>query len=72
MRTSSHCVAVLVVIIASLLAFRPTVASATTATVTVSNNPTSRATPIWYMNNNVRVGGAAGPTIPAGWNLIEP
>jgi hypothetical protein len=24
------------------------------------------------MNNNVRVGGAAGPTIPAGWNLIEP
>src|SRR5437868_10453546 len=38
MRTSSRCFAVLVLIIASLLAFRPTVASAATVTVTVGSN----------------------------------
>jgi elongation factor P hydroxylase len=32
-------------------------------------NSTNRATVIWYMNNNVHVGGAGGPTLPAGWNI---
>jgi hypothetical protein len=25
---------------------------------------------IWYMNNNVHVGGAYGPTLPASWSLV--
>jgi hypothetical protein len=33
-------------------------------------NPSTRQSAIWYMNNNVRVGGAYGPTLPAGWTLI--
>src|SRR6516164_2039988 len=32
-------------------------------------NPTTRQTAIWYMNNNIHVGGAFGPTIAAGWVL---
>jgi hypothetical protein len=30
----------------------------------------SRQTAVWYMNNNVHVGGAYGPTLPAGWSLV--
>jgi plastocyanin len=26
-------------------------------------------TVIWYMNNNVHIGGAAGPTLPTGWSV---
>ena len=34
-------------------------------------NPTSLQSAIWYMNNNLRVGSAYGPTLPPGWRLIE-
>jgi FG-GAP-like repeat len=30
----------------------------------------TRQTAIWYLNNNVYVGGGYGLTVPAGWNLI--
>ena len=33
-------------------------------------NATTRATAVWYMNNNVYAGGASGPTLPAGWRLV--
>jgi hypothetical protein len=29
-------------------------------------------TAIWYLNNNGLIGGAYGPTLPAGWNLVAP
>ena len=32
---------------------------------------TSRRTAVWYMNNNVLVSGAWGPTLPAGWQLLD-
>jgi hypothetical protein len=31
----------------------------------------SRQTAIWYLNNNVFVSAAYGPTLPAGWSLVE-
>jgi hypothetical protein len=31
---------------------------------------TSRRTAIWYMNNNVHMDSAYGPTLPVGWQLI--
>ena len=31
---------------------------------------TTRQTAIWYLNNNVYVSGAFGPTLPAGWNVV--
>jgi FG-GAP-like repeat len=31
----------------------------------------TRQTAVWYMNNNVFFGGAYGPTLPAGWNVID-
>jgi hypothetical protein len=33
-------------------------------------NKYSRQTAVWYMNNNVQIGGAFGPTIPAGWRIV--
>jgi hypothetical protein len=33
-------------------------------------NANTRQTAIWYMNNNVFVSGAYGPTLPAGWSLV--
>jgi FG-GAP-like repeat len=33
-------------------------------------NQATRQTAIWYLHNNVYIGGAYGPTIPAGWSLI--
>lgn len=33
-------------------------------------NPSTRQTVIWYLNNNVFVRAAYGPTLPAGWTLI--
>jgi uncharacterized protein YbdZ (MbtH family) len=33
-------------------------------------NSMTHGTVIWYMNNNVHIGGAAGPTLPAGWNVV--
>ena len=31
----------------------------------------TRQTAVWHMNNNVFLGGAYGPTLPAGWNVID-
>jgi elongation factor P hydroxylase len=33
-------------------------------------NPSTLQTVIWYMNNNVHVTGAYGPTLPAGWSVM--
>jgi hypothetical protein len=35
-------------------------------------NSGPRQTAIWYLNNNVLVSGAYGPTLPAGWSLLAP
>jgi hypothetical protein len=35
----------------------------------VLRNPSSRQTAIWYLNNNLFVGGAYGATLAAGWGL---
>ena len=34
-------------------------------------NGSTRRTAIWYMNNNVFIGGAFGPILPAGWSLVD-
>ena len=34
-------------------------------------NGGTRQTAIWYLNNNVFVSGAFGPTLPVGWSLVE-
>jgi hypothetical protein len=34
-------------------------------------NGGTRQTAVWYMNNNVFLGGAYGPNLPAGWNVID-
>jgi elongation factor P hydroxylase len=34
-------------------------------------NASTRQTAVWYMNNNVRIGTANGPTLPAGWSLAS-
>ena len=34
------------------------------------SNPSTHQTVIWYMNNNVHVTGAYGPTLPAGWSVV--
>jgi hypothetical protein len=31
----------------------------------------TRQTAIWYLNNNVFVSGAYGPTLPAAWSWVE-
>ena len=33
-------------------------------------NAGTRQTAIWYLNNNVFVSGAFGPSLPAGWSLV--
>jgi len=33
-------------------------------------NSVNQRTAIWYMNSNVYIGGAYGPTLPAGWELV--
>jgi hypothetical protein len=35
----------------------------------VLRNPSTRQTAIWYLNNNVFIGGALGPSITVGWSL---
>jgi hypothetical protein len=35
-------------------------------------NPSTRRTALHYLNNNVYAGSAAGPILPAGWNLVAP
>jgi plastocyanin len=61
---------------------RPTVTPTPGSTPTISDfnrddypdyllfNPSSLSTVIWYMNNNVRIGGAPGPVLPGGWNVV--
>jgi hypothetical protein len=34
-------------------------------------NPSTRQRAVWYMNNNVRIGGAFTPALPVGWSLID-
>jgi N-acetylneuraminic acid mutarotase len=34
-------------------------------------NGSTRQTAIWYMHNNIFAGGGFGPTVPAGWSLID-
>ena len=34
-------------------------------------NAGTRQTAVWYMNNNVRIGNASGPTLPGGWSLAS-
>jgi hypothetical protein len=34
-------------------------------------NGGTRQTAVWYMNNNILAGGVYGPTLPAGWNVID-
>src|SRR5947199_2451804 len=36
----------------------------------VLRNPGTRQTAIWYLNNNVYVGGGYGPTLPVNWSLV--
>jgi hypothetical protein len=35
-------------------------------------NSSTRHTAIWYLNNNLLIGTAAGPTIPAGSSVVAP
>jgi hypothetical protein len=35
-------------------------------------NSGNRETALWYLNDNVFVSGAFGPTLPAGWSLVGP
>jgi hypothetical protein len=35
------------------------------------NNPTTRQTAVWYMDNNVRIDAANGPTLPGGWTVVS-
>jgi hypothetical protein len=37
----------------------------------VLSNDSTRGTAIYYLNNNVFLNGAYGPTLPAGWNLLD-
>jgi hypothetical protein len=34
-------------------------------------NGGTRQTAVWYMNNNIFLGGVFAPTLPAGWNVID-
>jgi hypothetical protein len=36
----------------------------------VLRKASTRQTAIWYLNNNVYVSAAFGPTLPAGWSLV--
>ena len=35
-------------------------------------DPSTYQTAIYYMNNNVLIGTADGPTLPGGWSLVAP
>jgi hypothetical protein len=34
-------------------------------------NSSTRQTVIWYLNNNILIGSAFGPTLPAGWQVVS-
>ena len=44
----------------------------TVTPTTCCSTQRAAATVIWYMNNNVHIAGAAGPTLPGGWNVAAP
>jgi outer membrane protein assembly factor BamB len=49
----------------------PTPTPTPTATPTPTPTPTPGAiTMVWYLNNNVFIGSASGPTLPAGWQVV--
>jgi hypothetical protein len=35
-------------------------------------NASTRQTVIWYLNNNVKIASAYGPTLLAGWTVAAP
>jgi hypothetical protein len=35
------------------------------------NNPITRQTAVWYMDNNIRISSASGPTLPGGWTIVS-
>jgi hypothetical protein len=35
------------------------------------NNPLTRQTAVWYMDNNIRISSAPGPTPPGGWTTVS-
>src|SRR5206468_1754545 len=37
----------------------------------VLHNGSTRQTAVWFMNNNIFVSGAYGPTLPVGWSLVD-
>ena len=63
------------------LAFQPTLTPTPTAAMSDFNgdghpdyvlyNRFTRQTAIWYLNNNVFIGGRYGPTIPAPWYVVD-
>jgi hypothetical protein len=34
-------------------------------------NSASRATAVWYLNNNTYIGGGYGPSLPVGWTVVD-
>src|SRR5262245_26410024 len=50
----------------------PELAGVETQRVLGLYNSSTHETRLWYMNNNVVVGSAAGPIIPSEWNLFAP
>jgi hypothetical protein len=34
------------------------------------NNPITRQTAVWYLNNNLFIGSVSGPTLPGGWQVV--
>jgi hypothetical protein len=35
-------------------------------------NSSTHQTAIWYLNDNLLIGSASGPTISVGWSLVAP
>jgi hypothetical protein len=40
--------------------------------IACGNRLSTLQTVMWYMNNNVAIGAAFGPTLPPGWSLVAP
>jgi hypothetical protein len=37
----------------------------------VLNNASTRQTAVWYLNNNIYIGGGYAPSLPAGWTVVD-
>jgi hypothetical protein len=35
-------------------------------------NSSTRQTALWYLSDNIFLGGLYGPILPAGWSLVAP